>query len=231
MKRSLLLVMLLIPVLFSNTLAAAENVSYTVVSEYQSLIPGRVSNVVSWQFTESGVGENGFEVEIEDLAQKVGCRAELYFASNRVLEQADCFRWVNGEEICSANRYEVDKPAILSSTIIPGDWLNRPLPFVYNAGKRKFITYEQVGTTRFVTYLMVRDRRITLQEAISAGMIRDDLNMDSAVSGPLYLVEITANSGNGGQEKVLLQQLWVEGGVFWLYETKDGRRSWRVLQK
>lgn len=233
MKRYLLLVLvvLLIPVLYSVTVAAEENISFTVVSEYQSLIPGRAGNLVYWQFKEKNLGADGFEVEIEDRDQKVGCRAELYFNPNRDLVQADCFRWVNGKEICSADRYEAAEPVILSSTIIPGDWLNRPLPFVYKAGKRKFITHEQIGTTRFATYLTVQERRVSFKNAVSAGMIRDDLQASSAISDSLCLVEITVNGATGSKAKVLLQQLWAEGDMFWLYEAKEGRRSWRMLQK
>ena len=212
--------------------AGAENgFSYTIVSEYQGLVPGRSANQVHWQFNQHNLGADGFLFEVEDRDQKVGCRAEFYFSPTRSLEQADCFRWVNGEEVCSANQYDSAKPALLTYTIIPGDWINRPLPFVYDAVRREVVTYEQVGTARFAAYLSIQDRQISRAEAVAEGMINPDLQPGFAAKTNLYLVEITRAGANQDQPELLLQQLWVAGDNFWLYESKAGRRSWRVLKK
>ncbi len=216
-----------LPAAYAGSGQAVAN--YEIISEYQSPVPGSAVNEVRWQFA-GRVTADGYMVEIEDLDQKVGCRAELYFSSNHVLEQADCFRWVKGAEVCSANQYDTKKPALLNATIIPGDWLNRPLPFVHQANKRKVVLYEQIGTSRFANYLIVQDRQISRQEALAQGMIRDDLQTGLAVAGQLYLVEIS-RAGNGASQDLLLQQLWRVGDNFWLYESKAGRSSWRLLQK
>jgi len=233
MKRylGLLLILLLIPVLQITAVRAENGSSHTIVSEYQSLVPGRSVNRVYWGFSQHNLGADGFLFAVEDLDQKVGCRAELYFNSVLALEQADCFRWVNGEEICSANQYDPVKPVLLADTIIPGDWLNRPLPFVYEATKRESVIYEQIGTAKFVTYMTIYDRHIGRDEAVAEGMIRSDLQPDLDASVKLYLVEITRNSGNHNPPELLLRQLWVAGDDFWVYEAKAGRSSWRVLKK
>lgn len=204
---------------------------HTIISEYRSPVPGRAVNVVRWQFTNTLSGVNGYMTEIEDLDQKVGCRSELFYGPSHRLEQADCFRWVKGAEVCSANQYDAKKPALLNATIIPGDWLNRSLPFAYEANKRDVVIYEQVGTTRFANYLEIQDREISRAEAFSEGMIRDDLQAGIAVAGRLYLVEVRRAGGSGDNNDLLLQQLWRSGDNFWLYESKAGRRSWRALQK
>jgi len=204
-------------------------ITRTIHSEYQSPMPGRSVNKVRWQFRQKAT-IGGYMVEIEDIDHKVGCRAELYFSKSQKLEQADCFRWVKDAEICSANRYDIKKPALLNATIIPGDWLNRSLPFVYQSAKRKDVLYEQVGTTRFANYLEVQDRKISREEALAQGMIRADLQPGLTAGGQLYLVAIS-RAGDGANQDLLLQQLWLAGDNFWLYESKAGRRSWRVLPK
>ena len=233
MKRyfGLLLILLLIPVLQITTVRAENGFSHTIVSEYQSLVPGRSANRVNWRFIQQNLGANGFLLAVEDLDQKVGCRAELYFNSSMALEQTDCFRWVNGEEVCSASQYDAAKPVILSSTIIPGDWLNWTLPFVYQAAKYEAVIYEQIGTARFATYLTIQDYPVSRSKAVAEGMIRSDLQPDLDASAKLCLVEITRNSGNHNSPELLLRQLWVTGDNFWVYEEKAGRRSWRVLKK
>ncbi len=226
-----LFILLLIPLLHVTAVKAENEFSYAIVSEYQSLVPGRSVNNVHWRFNQQNLGADGFLFAVEDRDQKVGCRAEFYFSPVWALEQADCFRWVNDEEICSANQYDSAKPVLLSDTIIPGDWLNRPLPFVYGTTKREFVTYEQVGTARFASYLTIQDRQISRSEAVSEGMIRPDLQPGLSASANLYLVEITRGSSNQSQPELLLRQLWTASGNFWIYEAKSGRRSWRVLKK
>jgi hypothetical protein len=222
-----LLLFISLPVAYAGSDHVVAN--YEIISEYQSPVPGRAVNEVRWQFA-GRVTADGYMIEIEDLDQVVGCRAELYFSSNQVLEQADCFRWVKGAEVCSANQYDTKKPALLNASIIPGDWLNRPLPFVYQANKRKVVLYEQIGTSRFANYLIIQDRQISWQEALAQGMIRDDLQAGLAGADQFYLVEVS-RAGNGAKPDLLLQQLWLAGDNFWLYESKAGRRSWRLLQK
>ena len=209
---------------------AQAGVIRTIISEYRSLIPGRANNQVRWQFKEYNRGAEGYEIEVEDQEQKVGCRAELYLSPARRLEQADCFRWVNRQEVCGANQYDPQKPALINATIIPGDWLNRELPFAPLPKKQKVVIYEQIGTSRFATYLEIQDRSISRAEARSQGLIRDDLQAGLSGSGDLYLVEVARDNGSG-QPEIILRQLWLTGDSFWLYEAKGGRRSWRVLEK
>ena len=229
----MLLLLLLLPATTATTVtsaSAASCVEFSVHSEYQSPIPGQSSNVVRWRFKESCLGAGGVMMEIDDSEQKVGCRAELYYNADWSLEQSDSFRWVRGEEVCSASQYDESKPVILGETIIPGDWLNRPLPFAYEAQKREVVVYEQIGTTRFAAYLKIQDQEISRAQARAQGMIRDNLQIGLDSSGRLYLVEVKRDSGNGTQE-LLMRQLWFEGDRFWLYEAKGGRQSWRVLEK
>ncbi len=224
----LFLQIILVPAIYAGTNPEVV-ATRTIVSEYRSPLPGRAVNEVRWQFVESTTTD-GYMVDIVDIDQKVGCRAELYFSESQKLEQADCFRWIEGAEVCSANRYDIKKPALLNATIIPGDWLNRSLPFVYQPDKQKVVLYEQIGTTRFSSFLKVQDRKISREEALAQGMLREDLQAGLAVAGQLYLVEISRTSNDGNQD-LLLQQLWFAGDNFWLYESKAGRQSWRVLRK
>ena len=232
MKRPVILVLALFLLVVSFAAAAgAELVTkFTIHSEYQSPIPGLSVNIIIWDYEVSRQGDAGSIAIVYDQKQKVGCRAELYFAENRALRQADCYRLLRGEEVCSASQFALEKPALLSSTIIPGDWLNRPLPFSYVCEKSDYSVYEQIGSARFVAHLQVDDKPIRVSEARSAGMLREDLQDSLSGSENLYLVAVKRVGGDGSEE-LLLEQLWLEGDSFWLYEAKGGRRSWRVLEK
>ena len=202
----------------------------TVFSEYHSLIPGQRVNSVFWVFTDKFLADGEKVTEINDRDQKMGCRAELYYNGSQNLVQADCYREVRGDEVGDARQYSVGMPALLDRSIVPGDWLNRPLPFVAESEKREYVVYEQIGTARFAAYLEVQERSTSFAEALSSGMIRTDLQGGLVEPETLYIVEVKRKSGDGRRE-LILQQLWVVGEHFWRFEAKAGRRSWRLAEE
>lgn len=204
--------------------------SWFVLSEYSNQMPRQQQATILWEFAQLSLVDGGFEWTVQDRDKLVRCRAELYFTASGALEQADCYREIQGEEISDARLYNINSLALLNQTLIPGDWLNRPLPFTYEAKKCDIVLYEQVGTTRFANYLEVQDRKISREEALGEGMIRKDLQAGLSDKGQLYLVEVRRASDSGNND-LLLQQLWLDGDNLWFYESKAGRRSWRILQK
>ena len=226
MKRIIILAVIC---LFATALSTPVQADLTVVSEYRSLVPGRPSNTVFWNFTEEILVEGGTMVEVRDRDQKMGCRAELFYNESQALVQADGYREVRGSEVCDARQYHAGKPAIMNHGIVPGDWLNRPLPFIVESKKREYIVCEQIGTARFAEYLEVQEKPISFAQALSAGMVRADLQDGLQEAEKLYLVEIKRRSGKDRME-LLLQQLWAEDDRFWLFEAKNGRRSWRLVE-
>lgn len=202
----------------------------SIVSEYQSPFPGQPLNTVFWDFIEVALADGGTMIEVQDRDQKMGCRAELYYDEKQALVQADAYRNVRGDEVCDARRYSAVKPAILSYSLVPGDWLNRSLPFAAVSEKREYAVYEQIGTARFTANLEVQERPVSFAQALSSGMIRNDLQGGLVKAEKLYIVEVKRRGG-GGRLELVLQQLWMEGDRFWLFEAKNGRRSWRLAKE
>ncbi len=228
-KIILIVISLILPLAVSVCEVQADSKWY-VLSEYTSQIPGQLPTTVLWKFDRQSLESGGFKWKVQDSNEVVRCRAEFYFNVSGALEQADCYRKVQKDEICDARQYVVSRPALLNQTLIPGDWLNRSLPFVFEAGKRDMVLYEQIGTSRFANYIEIQDRRISRDEAFAKGLLRADLQFDLPASAELGLVEVR-RVVDGDASDLLLQQLWLAGDNFWLYESKSGRRSWRVLQK
>ena len=224
------IIMLGVVCLFAMVFAYPTQADLTIVSEYQSLVPGRPANTVFWNFSEEPLADGGNMIEVRDRDQKMGCRVELYYNDCQALVQADVYREVRGREVCDARQYLAGKPALLNHTIIPGDWLNRPLPFIAESKKRVYVVYEQIGTARFADYLEVQEKPISFAQALADGMLRVDRQDGLSEPEKLYLVEVRRGR-RGEYQELILQQLWVEGDQFWLFEAKNGRRSWRLVEE
>lgn len=211
-------------------LATAEKVDTWVVrSEYQSPIPGRDKSTVWWQFERQILAHGEELVAVTDLNQRVRTRAELYYNQNNALSQVDCYRQLRGEEICDARLYDTGAPVLINQSLVPGDWLNRELPFVPRPEVGEYVVKEMIGTTGFSSRLLVQEREMALSEARSNGMIGSDNEALLQKQG-LYLVTVRKII-ESRPDTVLLRQLWAVGDNFWLYEEKEGRRSWRCQQK
>ncbi|MEA3331986.1 MAG: hypothetical protein U9Q58_00105 [Pseudomonadota bacterium] len=202
--------------------------SWFVQSEYRSLMTGQLTTVL-WQFEQHSLEGGGLMWGVHDRENNVRCRAELFFVSEGVLEQADCYREVCGQEICDARRYNVKDPVIMNQTLIPGDWLNGVSPFVLNDEIRQCVVRVLVGTTTFATHLKIRQKIISYDEAVMGGMIRVDLQAHFEKKNNLRLVSVVRL--NGALEELEFVQLWAEGADFWLFESKKGRRSWCLVKE
>jgi len=220
------LVLLLIYSVFSFPVlaVAAETHEWIVRSEYQSPVPGQEKSTIWWQF-ERQILAHGAQVLVTDLNGRVKTRAELYYNQENALFQADCYRQRRGEEVCDARIYDSSAPVLLDQSLVPGDWLNRSLPFVPQAGTSEFLVKTKIGTTGFSSHLLVTDTKLGLAEARTSGMI-NTVNETLARGQKLCLVTVRRVAGSN-PDAVLLRQLWVPGDNFWIFEEKGGRRSWR----
>ena len=213
------------------TAAAAEDgVTRLIRSEYQSPIPGREKSTIWWHFARSTTASGDTQVLVTDRDLRAQTRAELYYDQENALLQVDCFRRRRGQEICDARIYDGSAPVIMSQSLIPGDWLNRQLPFVPREKVGKYLVKEQVGVTVFSSRLQVTEKDVELVEACNRAMINSD-NQALVQKRRLRLVTVNKFMGAGEDEIVLMRQLWAVGDSFWLYEEKGGRRSWRCERK
>jgi hypothetical protein len=230
MVRRIILSLILLFVILATALPTlAENDSSWIVhSEYQSPVPGREKSTIWWIFkaSESELGER--QVFVKDYNARVQCRAELYYDQNNNLVQVDCYRQGREEEVCDAVNYDAVSPAIVNQSLVPGDWLNRELPFAPQNKACEYLVKEKIGVTIFSSHIKVVDEVVTLAEARALGMIKAD-NENLVQGQQLYLVSV--KKVEGLELVPVMQQLWAAGDRFWLYEEKDGRRSWRCQQK
>ena len=208
---------------------AGAGLSWFVRSEYQSLMPGQSKTTVVWQFDRQLSADGDLKLLVYDRDNKVRCRAEFFFVSEGALVQADCYREVRGLEICDAKRYVATDPVLLTQTLIPGDWLNGPLPFVFDDEINTYTVRELIGTTTFTSHLKTRQKSISYNEAVATGMLKPDLQADEGKKNNLRLVRVARLCGD--REEVVLEQLWAEGDIFWLYEAKNERQSWRLADE
>ncbi len=225
LKQLFLVQFLLFSVLSLPALAVAvETHNWVVRSEYQSPVPGRQKSTIWWQFQPQILGD-GVMVEVTDLNGRVKTRAELYFDQENALSQADCYRQRRGEEICDARIYDSSVPVLLNQSLVPGDWLNRGLPFVPQVDSVEYLIKTKIGTTGFSLHVLITDAMLDVAEARTMGMINSD-NEALLHGQKLYLVTVRKVLGSN-MDSVLLRQLWVSGDNFWIFEEKGGRRSWR----
>ncbi|HDS15421.1 MAG TPA: hypothetical protein ENN66_02150 [Proteobacteria bacterium] len=196
-----------------------------VWSEYQSPVPGRGNSIICWRFAERTLASGEMLVAVRDVRGSRAIRADLWYDSDRRLVRVDCYRQVRGREEKVATTYAAAQPVLLNQTLIPGDWLNRPLPFVAQEGRREYQLQEQVKDTVFASHLRIEEERISSAAATAAGMLGRQ-NQVAAAGPDLYLVTVTRLMGTSTEVPVL-RQLWASGDSFWLYEEKAGRCSWR----
>ncbi len=213
------------------TAAVAEDgVTRLIRSEYQSPIPGREKSTIWWLFASSTTASGGTRVLVTDRDLRAQTRAELYYDQQNVLLQVDCYRQRRGQEICEARIYDSSAPVIMSQSLIPGDWLNRQLPFVPREKVGEYLVKEQVGVTVFSSRLQITEKEIELDEACNLAMINSD-NQALVQERRLRLVTVNKVMGAGEEKLLLMRQLWAVGDSYWLYEEKGGRRSWRCAQQ
>ena len=209
-----------------HPVAAEEVESWVVRSEYQSPIPGRGKSTIWWRFEPRHLLSGETQVLVTDLNARVEARVELYYDQENSLHQVDCYRYRRGEEICDARIYDVVSPVIMNQTMIPGDWLNRRLPFVDQEKVGEYFVKEKIGVTGFSSHFLVAEKGIGLAEAQSLGMISSD-NELFMQDQRLRLVTVSKVMGSREDLTLIMRQLWAVGDNFWLYEEKGGRRSWR----
>lgn len=221
---------LLFSLLSTPGLTRAENPKTLIVrSEYHSPIPGQGNSIIWWRFAPQGSESGVSEVLVTDLNDRVETRVELYYDHKNSLVQVDCYRQRRGEEVCDARIYDATAPVLMTQSLVPGDWLNRGLPFVPKTDVSEFLVKTKIGTTVFSSHLLVTDAETDMNDARSLGMI--NLDNEILVHGKkLYLVTVRRNLGLS-QDTVVLRQLWVSGDDFWIFEERGNRRSWRVSQE
>jgi hypothetical protein len=205
--------------------------SWVVRSEYQSPIPGRDKSTIRWHFERRVSAQGEVRVLVSDFDGRVQSRAELYFDRNHALVQVDCYRQRRGQEIVEARIYDIKAPAIMNQSLVPGDWLNRELPFIVREKANEYLVKEKVGAAVFSSHLLVTEESINWAEAQAAGMIGSDNHDLVASDRPLRLVTVSKIIDARTKAIPLLRQLWAVGDSFWLYEEKDGRHSWRCQQQ
>lgn len=211
----------------SSSGRAEEAEKWVIRSEFQSPVPGSKKSTTRWLFEKRILASDGTAlINVSELDGRAKVRAMFYYDLNKRLVQADYFRSAREGEICEAQSYDPSAPAIMNKTIIPGDWLNRELPFVERGRADEYHIVEKVGITGFSSHLIVEEREVSRELVIALGMLERDGELLNQAKN-LCLVTVSKALGTG-EEMVLMHQLWAVGDDFWLYEEKGGRRSWFV---
>lgn len=208
-------------------MAVEKSGSWDVCSEYSSPFPGGSKSVVVWHFVMGKLQNGKSQVTVSDREQHSRARAELFYDSQECLERAVCIRFQQGAEIEEAVSFDPLKPALIKQTIIPVDWLNISWEKIVAGDIGEFIVKERVGNSQFSTHLKVSTIKLSRTEAEAQGMLLE-YNRKLAGGVGLRLVEVAQILGPNS--KIILRQLWGDAQEFWLYEEKEGRRSWRLAQ-
>ena len=207
--------------LVAGPAAAVPENGCMVRSAYRSPVAGQPAAEVKWVFLQ---GSDPRRFLVRDTNNLVGARAELDFDEQGHLSGLTVARQVRGRPVVDVIITEAgNRQLILQDSLLPLDWFNcPPLPEANPAGT-EMVTREKIGRAGFVRRLRLRCREMTLADAVAAGMVVDD-NREFAAQKKLYLREALAREN--GQWVPVLRQLWTADDGFWLYEEKEGRRSW-----
>ena len=216
-------------VFFSGVAAASERDLWEVLSRYQSPVPMQPESEVKWLYEKKIAGNNMTTVSVSDSSNRLLCRIEMRYNENSLLVGAESCRIIRGKEVCLEKEYEAKTPALLNQTLIPGDWLNLdPQDLAAGDWVQSRKVKDRVGNTSFVDYLTIKKKAVTLEQALVSGMLNRE-NRQFAENKRLYTLSLSRGEGENSQP--ILRQLWAKDAKFWLYEEKDGRRSWYLGRK
>ena len=215
-------------VFLSGFVVASESAMWEVLSRYQSPIPMQPESEVKWQYKKEMVG-NIATVSVSDVSKRLQCRIKLRYDEDGSLVWAESCRVIRGQEICSQKEYKVKVPALLSQTLIPGDCLNiDPQALAAGDWVKPCKIEDRVGATSFVDHITIKKEAVSIEQALAAGMLIQQ-NRQFAENKKLYTISLSR--GEVESDGLVLRQLWAQDAKFWLYEVKDGRRSWYLGSK
>lgn len=210
-------------VFIGGSAQAAESLVWKVLSQYHSPVPMQPESEVKWLY-EQRVDNNITTIAVSDYDHRLQCRAELRYNESGSLVWVNSCRIIRDKEVCRVKNYEPQKPALLNQTLIPGDCLNlKPQNLVDGDWEEYTQVRESVGAASFIDYLTVKKESVTFEQAQAIGMLNQK-NEHFAKTENLYTLSLLR--GEKSQSELVLRQLWATGAHFWLYEEKDGRRSW-----
>ena len=210
-------------VFFSGFAAASESAMWEVLSRYQSPVPMQPESEVKWQYVKEMEG-NIATVLVSDVSNSLQCRIKLRYNENGSLVWVKSCRIIRGRENCLEKYYESKVPALLNQTLIPGDCLNMdPQDLAAGDWVKSCKIEDQIGGTSFVDYLKIKKETVTLEQALTGGMLNQQ-NKQFAENKRLYILSLSR--GEVENSGLVLRQLWAQDAKFWLYEEKDGRCSW-----
>jgi len=96
------------------------------------------------------------------------------------------------------------------------------LPVEPDAEDRTYTQRRAAGGARFATQYRVVREDVAPEEALEKGWIKEGVQIQS----PLTMISVSDDQG-----RMVVRQLWPQGGDWWLYEENDYRRSWLINSK
>jgi len=231
MKRKILIIILgsLLGVFSVLGSAPAEVHEWQVRSQYRSPVTGQPESVIVWQFTR-GEWTDGQFITVNDVANQVQVKAEMFFNQRRVVKIA-FDRRVRNRNSRELRNFEASTPAIVSGGLPPVDWFNLAIPFIAISGIQDCFVTTKLASARFVAHLQMRAYEVSLADAEDRGWLVNGSEIKNMLNGKrLFMVELVRVGSSQVGRELMMRQLWAEGRDFWLYEEKGLRRSWLLLE-
>ena len=223
---SALLLFAVIPLVGVSASGGSLAPRWVVKSTYHNPVTGRSTPPLFWEFVVE-YQDTETLVSVRDVNGRAGFRAGLLYDRNGCLIRADCFNKMGDRELKVTRSFDAEKPAILEDSLVPGDWLNVPLPWDGNV--ETFSVTRKVGeVASFVRSIRLSGKRLPVSEAVSRGMV-PEATAAGLPSGELLLVVCEKLDGKE-EGREILRQLWSSGLPFWLYESTPSRESWFVME-
>ena len=214
---------MILPLLGAGPAAAVPPDGCVVCSEYRSPVPGQPGGRIRWVFSRD---DERHRFTVRDRGKIVGLRAAVSYDDHGRLTGMTVIRQVRGRPVVDEQvTGGGEQILILQDSMLPLDWFNCPLKPDSELAGKEIVLRKTIGRTGFVSRLLVQCREISFSDAVAAGMLNDD-NRTLAAGKKLYLRQALKLESDERRVPVL-RQLWAEDAGFWLYEEREGRRSWR----
>ncbi len=200
---------------------------WRVKSTYTNPITGIMRPPIIWEFSSKINIAGGWQIIVKDVSNRIGYKSTLVFDKNRRLIQAEIIHNVRKKEKKITRHFDSNKPALMTNSIIPGSWINQPLP--WDGVSKSYIVNRKVGKfTTFAITLQIVSEIIDMETAKERAMLPNDAS-DILKDKSLLLVSIKKILPDGTKEDQL-QQLWSSDMPFWLYEATSIRKSWLLFE-